>query len=562
LHAILLLLHAHAVSPRQSDVEGAQIRCELKNCDCLSRLKRVVDSLALGLSVASKVSGSEIVLKLSELKRRYGSAFNSHQTATAMLSSLLRPPKCVFITNPFDGERTIFSGEGVTIIGAAEPTADVMINGTKVPTDSKNRFAVVAPLKLGTNTLTLTVTKGTASKRWQIKVVVEDDVSLEKLKELCERAKTLDVNVDEAYRLLGVLREAKQSGKYTRAHHRQVSELINDVRRRILLAQLSRTMVATSSPHAQLRKLWEMARNFIAVGELNKAEHALSWLESFLQAQSGDVPCSIEPMLSNGKWGYRFTNMYVSATVSQLGGRLTQLFSFSIPTLASGSGLYEEAGGEELGKRDWVLIVEHASKDAVILSAHTSLGGKASLARRIRLLKGSPNLFVNYHIINSASEEVDCKLCINFRPAIGYGETPQLWDRFVVPTVERLPISFISPAMRQSKPKKVELSLTSGFVGAYDSVYKTGIGVAFDNEVLDANLVIGAGAQYSYELSIKQALSKLQPKGKIEFSLALVSAFACESREAFYRALMTVYDAIKKPAYKTLPFIGRPSGRD
>lgn|GEM_PF-1645290 len=561
LYAIFPLLIACVGLP-QSDVKKTQLRCELRNCDCLSRLKREIDSLALELSVAGKVSGSELVLKLSELKNRYSSAFSLHQVATAMLSWLVKPPKCVFVTDPFNGERTIFSGEGITIIGAAEMTAEVRVNGIKVPTDTKNRFAIVAPLKLGTNTLTLTVTKGTASKQWQIKVVVEHDRNLEKLKELCERAKTLNVNVGEACKVLEMLNEARLSGKYTKAHHKQASELISEVWKRILLAQLSKTVVATSSQHAQLRKLWEMARNFIAVGDLGGAERALNWLESFLQAQPNDVPCEIEPILSNGKWCYRFTNMHVSAIVSQLGGRLTQLYAFSIPTLASGYGLYEKADGEELGKRDWVLIVEHASSEAIILSAHTSLNGKVSLVRRIRLLKGSPNLFIDYSILNNASEDANCKLCISFRPAIGYGKTPQLWDRLVVATGERLPISFISPDMRQSKPKRFELNLTNGFVGAYDSAYSTGVGITFDKEVLDANLILGAGTQYSYELSIKRALSKLQPKGKIEFSLALVSAFACESKEAFYKALMAASDTIKKPVYKTLPFIGRPSEKD
>ncbi|MCS7253325.1 MAG: hypothetical protein RMK18_00835 [Armatimonadota bacterium] len=547
--------YALPASGRKNAVQTAT--CEIKGCKCVTALMEKVDELSQRFLVAQHISGKLILNKLAALKRLYGSNFNMHKRIASFLEWLGKKPMCILITKPFDGEPTIFPGDGVTILGAVEVGATVTVNGAVAPLDKHGRFAVIAKLKPNDNRITICISKGELKKRWQANVPIKLDERLTLLDNLCKHAEAIGVQFEGARIALSEATKRASSGEYGRSDAERLEEIIHQLRFRLLQHRLGKCAAIATSSSAQLKTLWELARTFVAMGDVEGAERLLEQIEAYSGVDPSDMPCNVEPMLHNGVWSYSVSNGYVSAIFSRLGGWIADLRSFGIPMLSK-DGIVDDLG-DAAGRQNWMLIVEHASSELAILRAQTFVWGGIEFVRRVSLSKGSPTLLLHYQITNYSRNEAPMKWKLRIHPAIGYQGrygNPN-WDRLFAPCNER-PLSIvISPGLVKGAPRRIPLKLADGLIGVHDSAYRAGFGVVFDSEAFDGYALIGS-SYYALEILPKPTHSKLQ-RGKVEFTLALTTMLGCESYEGFGKVLRAVADNMREQAIKTTPFIGRPS---
>lgn len=538
-----------ASAGKGDEIQG--VACEVKGCKCIAALISQVNAIAQRLSVAQRISGRLIVSKLVKLKRLYGSNFSMHGHATSLLAWLNREPMCIFATEPFDGEPTAFPGDGVLIYGAVESGAVVTVNGTVAPLDERGRFAVIAGLKPNGSCITISVAKGGLKKEWKVSVPVKLDKRLDLLDELCKRAEEFGMRLEGARTILNEALRRASTGQYGRRDAKRLDEIIGHVKVSLIQHRLS--MLAGSSC-AQLRALWEIARTFVAAGDINRAELILEQLEAYRGADPNDVPCKVEPVLRDRDWCYSISNGYMSAVLSRRGGRVVELRSFGIPMLGE-DGITDDLG-DEAGRRDWVLIVEHASDESVLLRAHTFVGNEVEVSRVVSLVKGSPLLMLHYCISNQAQSDVASRWRLLIHPAIGYkdGGGNPMWDTLFMPSSEH-PRIVISTSRSGGAFKRIPLKPAEDVVGAYDSAYKAGLGIIFDRKVFNAH-VLYDGSRYAFELSLNPSHSANSQKGKVEFALSVAVVMGCESYRSFGEALRTI--AMGMRDWKTTPLIGRP----
>lgn len=549
---IVLLFEPHATSA--GDKGGFQgAACEVKGCKCIEALKSRVNMIAHQLSVAQRISGELIVSKLAKLKRLYGGKFSMHERATSLLAWLDKKPTCIFVTEPFDGEPTAFPGDGVTIYGAVEIGAKVMVNSVEAPLDSRGRFAVIARLKRGDNFVTITVAKGDLKKQWKVNVPIKLDERLTLLDELCKRAEALGVKFEGARAILNEALGKALAGDYGRQDAKRLDEIIAHIRINLAQHRLSAVAEAASSC-VQLKALWGIARAFIAAGNIDRAEQLLERIEACKGADPKDVPCKVEPVLRDGDWCYSISNGYVSLILSRCGGRIIDLRLFGIPMLGEG-GIADDLGDETAGEK-WVLIVEHASSELALLRAQTFIKDGIEFNRILSLVRGSPALALHYRIVNHDRSDAAIKWKLKVHPAIGYknGGGNPMWDMLLTPFSERLSRIIISPGRTKGVTKRMPLKFTGGIIGAYDSAYKAGLGLIFDDEVFEAQALLD-GSQYAFELSLKQSRT-IPPKSNLDFALSLVAVLGHENHGSFWDALCAIAKDVR--SQKVTPLIGRP----
>lgn len=554
---LCLLVVLNVVLCGERKREDSNAACEVNGCGCVAALSKAVDELASTFSVGQHISGRLLMSKLMKRKNYYGERFKLHKHATSLLSWLMAQPKCIFITEPLDGEPTPFPGDGVTIVGAVEAGGMVTVNGMIVPLDKRGRFAVIAKLKPNANRITIRFAKGVLQKEWQINVPVKMDERLIAFEQLCKRAANIGIQLGDA---LNVLKEAKlsaQSGEYKRSDGQRIDELMRQLQLRLLQTRLGKCATLAASS-AQLNSLWELARAFVAAGKISHAERLIEQLESIGETPLDEIPCKIELTRRNGAWCYSISNGYMSAAISQSGGRIVDLRSFDIPLLGREGAVDEFPNG--IASKNCVLIVEHASDELVTIKAHTFIGD-VEFVRKISMIKGFSSLTLDYHISSRGKEGMSVQWKLRIHPAIGYGDGVgnPIWDRLFIPHAANLPSIVISPGMASSQ-KRIPIRRSNGLLGAHDSAYRAGLGIAYNDGIMDACLLI-CGSKYAFEFSPDETPIKLPANGKVEFHLALIPLFGYASSNTFTEALSTFVENLQRRTIKSTPFIGRPNSQ-